>query len=496
MKRTFRAAASAGALMALLVSPLFSQTFRKYVALGDSLTAAVEGNCLVERHQRRSYPKLVADALGIGDFQQPFISERAVSGPVGVCLGAVDAGGTITVGAVSQQGAPTNAALARPYDNLGIPGANAADLVDLRVANPSGNTANRFAAAILRNFGPGPAGIPPGGPFEGRNAVEEANLLSPDLVTVWAGPNDVLGAALSGTAIDGVTLTPVALFESKYTQVMTGVSTGGRTVVVLNVPDVSAIPFTTTVPPVLVDPATRQPVVIGGSTVPLLGPRTTATCSTAPCPLPDGTLVTLGASALLAQGTGIPTAAGGTGQPLPDGSFSPPATLNPGVLLYPEEVALIRQRTADLNARIASIASANGATVLDIHAIFEDIGAHGYEAGGGIVLTNAFLTGGIFSADGVHPSNLGYALVATKIIQHLNATEGTDLELPDFAHSLFEPDEPDVPAIPASGVLDPAAGPFGYSMRMWKDLVSIAAPGDFELVFPGPVKPVKKVSPR
>src|SRR4029453_8107210 len=137
----------------------------------------VEGNCLVTRHQQRSYPKLVADALGISDFQQPLVSERALgaAGATGTCLGAVVGGGTITVGPVSSQGVPTNATLPRPYDNLGMPGANAADLVDLRVSNPTGNTANRSAALVLRNF--------PGGPFEGRNAIEEANLLNPDLVS-------------------------------------------------------------------------------------------------------------------------------------------------------------------------------------------------------------------------------------------------------------------------------------------------------------------------
>jgi hypothetical protein len=480
--KLFRTAAAGVALLALLAAPVYSQTtFRKYVALGDSLTAAVEGNCLVERHQQRSFPRLVADQLGISDFQQPLVSELALtSAGTGVCLGAVVAGGAITVGAASNQGLPRNTTLARPYDNLGIPGANAADLVDLRVANPTGNTANRSAAFVLRNF--------PTGPFEGRSVLDEANLLSPDLVTVWAGNNDVLGAALSGAAVDGVTLTPVAVFESKYTQLMTGLRMTGRTVVALNVPDVSALAFTRTIPPVVVNPVTRQPVLVGGQPVSLLGPRTTATCSTAPCPLPAGTLVTLGASSLLALGVGIPASLGGSGLALPDGSFSPPATLNQGVLLYPDEVAAIQTRGNELNARIASIAGANGATVLDTHALFDQIVGHGYEVGGGIVVTTAFLTGGLFSADGFHPSNIGYAIVAKEIVQHLNDTKGTDFELPDLAHTLFEPD---VPVITATGVVDPAAGPFGFSLSMWKDLVSAASSGEFETVFPAPGKRFK-----
>jgi lysophospholipase L1-like esterase len=488
MKRSlFRAAVSAGAFTALAASSLFAQTtFRKYVALGDSLTAAFEGFCLVERHQVRSFPKLVADQLGISDFQQPLVSERAVTSPPGVvCLGAVVVGSTITVGAVSQQGTPRNATLPRPYDNLGIVGANAADLVDLKVSNPSGGTANRFGALVLRNF--------PGGPFENMSAVDEANLLSPDLVTVWAGPNDVLGAALSGAAIEGVTLTPITVFDAKYTQVMTGLRATGRTVVALNIADVASIPFTTTIPPIVVNPTTRQPVLVGGQPVPLLGERTTSSCLTAPCPLPTGTLVTLGASSLLAQGIGIPTfIPGGTGLPLPDGSFSQPATLNQGVLLYPDEVALIRQRTVDLNARIASIASANGATVLDIHALFDQMATQGYEVGGGIVVTTAFLTGGILSPDGVHASNIGYAIVATEFIKHLNATKGTDFELPDLAHTVFEPD---VPQLSAAGAPEPAAGPFGYSMQMWKELVAAASPvaEGFDVVFPVLSKRAKKL---
>src|SRR6266496_2323794 len=310
MKRmTFRAALSAAVLTALAASPLFSQTTsHKFVAVGDSLIAGEEGNCLVERHQNRSWVKLVANQLGIADFQQPLISERALTNPLTEqpCLGAVISGQTITVGAVSQMGTNQNAALSRPYDNLGFIGSpRIKDFVDLKVSVPGRSGTDNRAAAVLRNFA--------GGPFEGRSAVDEANSLNPDLVGLWAGNNDVLGAATSA-----IVNPPTS----------TGCLVAGFTV-----PDVAAIPFETTIPPVVVNPATRQPVLVGGQPVALLGPRTTATCSTPPCPLPPGTLVTLPASSLLAQGIGIPVALGGTGLPLPDGGFSPPSTLNPGVLL-------------------------------------------------------------------------------------------------------------------------------------------------------------------
>ncbi len=91
----------------------------------------------------------------------------------------------------------------------------------------------------------------------------------------------------------------------------------------------ASLPFVTTIPPVLVNPATRQPVLINGQLVPLLGQGDAAyPCIPVPpdqgCGLPPGSRVTLPASQLLAQGIGIPVAAGGTGQPLPNGTFTPP----------------------------------------------------------------------------------------------------------------------------------------------------------------------------
>jgi lysophospholipase L1-like esterase len=306
--------------------------------------------------------------------------------------------------------------------------------VDLKVSNPTAGGVNASAALVLRNF--------PGGRFEGMSAVDETNLLTPDLVSLWIGNNDVLGAALAGVAQEGVTLTPLASFTAKYNEVMTGLRATGRTLVVLNVPDVAAIPFTTTVPPVVVNPATRQPVLVGGQPVPLLGSRTSATCPTAPCPIPADTLVTIQAIPLLTAGIGIPTALGGTGLPLPDGSFTSP-TLNAGVLLYADEVAAIRTRTNEINAAIASAANSAGAILLDIHAFFEDIKAHGYEVPGlGLTLTPAFLSGGIFSADGFHPNNIAHAIIADEIIQALNEARDLSIERPNLADAFFTADLP------------------------------------------------------
>ncbi len=162
------------------------------------------------------------------------------------------------------------------------------------------------------------------------------------------------------------------------------------------------------------------------------------------CPLPDGSLVTLLATPLLGMGLGIPVELGGTGQPLPHGTFTPPATFTSGVVLYPDDVTAIRAHIDGYNAAIAASASANGAILVDSHAVFNEIASSGFSIGG-VTVTTSFLTGGIFSFDGVHPSAIGYGIAANEFIKALNASAGTSIPLPNFAQILFTPNVPDLP---------------------------------------------------
>ena len=80
----------------------------------------------------------------------------------------------------------------------------------------------------------------------------------------------------------------------------------------------------------------------------------------------------------------------------------------------------------DPNVRsIETLAAKQGLT---IEALWADIcRSQGIEANGHH-LTNAFL-GGLFSLDGVHPTNTGYAVIANKFITTLNQTRGTSIPL-------------------------------------------------------------------
>lgn len=463
--------------------------FTHYVALGDSLTAGYESGCLVDRHQLHSYPALLAKAMGhtiagVGDgdlthFQQPLIGEPGLE----PCYGAtLNPDGTVTVGPISNTpGSPENGLLARPYDNLGIPGAHSYDLVDVTTSpGPTDPGANIYTV-VLRNFD--------GSPLAGTSAMEQAIGLSPSFITVWIGNNDVLDAAASATAISdsctllngdpnhtciGITITDIDTFTAKYTELLQTLQAAlpGVTIAVANIPDVTAIPFVTTLAPVVVNPATRQPVLDpNGQPIPLIGEQHDGT----PAPLPLNTSVTLGAAALEAElpGIGVPCAvymaAGGPadfcfgpmptdgtpnpqGLALPDGKIvAPGGTCNgavlqngglcPGVLLYADEDALIHSQTVAINSAIATVAASVGARVFDVNALFNDIHAHG-RSYAGVSVTTDYLTGGVFSFDGVHPSNAGYAVFADEYIRWINSTYGAKLPRPNVLDALFTPDVP------------------------------------------------------
>jgi lysophospholipase L1-like esterase len=360
--------------------PAAAQTnFSRYVSIGDSLAAGVESNSLVETHQLRSVPALIARQAGAADFQQPLVSEPGIP-PELTLVTLVPA--PFVAPKAATAGAPKNAALGRPYNNLAVPGATVNDA--LNTLTDAGGSHD----LVLRGRG---------------TQVQQALSLGPTAITLWIGNNDVLGAAVRGRVVEGVTITPAATFRALYSQVVAALKTSGAFIVAANLPDVSAIPFVTTIKPYVTNPTTGAPVLVAGSRVPLIGPAG---------PLPSTALVTIAASTLLAQGIGIPAALGGTGAPLPD-----------EVVLDPAEIAMIQDRVNTNNQAIRDICAAASIPVLDVHAIFAELSTTGRHVGG-ITLTNAFLSGGVFSYDGVHPNDVGYALVANEWIRVINEQGG------------------------------------------------------------------------
>jgi len=373
--------ASLLALAFLMAGAAFGQAdFSKYVALGDSLTAGFSSGSINANFQNSSYPALLAKQFGISGFQQPLVSppglppilalQRLVPTPV---IGPSAATG----------GVPTNLTLPRPYDNMAVPGATVHDLLTkLRSTSATDPT-----DLILRQLG--------------FTQLAQGLSLHPTFVTLWIGNNDALGSATAGT---DQLLTPTASFEADYRAIAGAIAASGAKMAFGNIPDVTTIPFVTTLTRFIPNPATGQPAVIAGNFVPLLGPDG---------PLQPGDFVLLTATSELAVGRGIPVALGGSGVPLSN-----------SVVLNASEAANVRARVNAYNAIIQAVANERGAALVDANAALTELATTGVDIGG-ITYTSAFLKGGAFSYDGVHPTKFGYAFLANLFIDSINKKFGT-----------------------------------------------------------------------
>jgi lysophospholipase L1-like esterase len=362
--------------------------FSKYVAFGDSLTAGFSSGGLVRTFQVNSYPALIyRQATGkTTGFEQPLVTEPGLSStPHFGLLRLARLVPTPVVAPTPGDGQPANLNLLRAYDNMAVPGADVHDLI----ATVQGG----FHNLILRGTG--------------FTQLQQGLSLRPTFVTLWIGNNDALGAATSGI-VNNDTLTPLTSFEADYRAAANAIAASGAKMAIANIPNVTSIPFVTTLTRFIPNPATGQPAIINGQPVPLIGPGGQ--------PLQAGDFVLLSASAVLAQGFGIPLALGGNGQPLPD-----------SVVLSAAEAATIRDRVNGYNAVIRAVANEKGAAFVDANTVLTNVATRGINIGG-ITYTGGFLTGGVFSYDGVHPTAFGYAYIANLFIDAINEKFGNDIE--------------------------------------------------------------------
>lgn len=412
--------ASLLALVLLMAGAAFGQQadFSKYVALGDSLTAGFSSGSINRTYQVNSYPALIyrqATGRSTG-FEQPLVSEPGLPGILGLRR-LVPLSITPTPGG----GQPLNLNLPRPYDNMAIPGARLRDLL----IKTQSTSASDPTDLILRR--------------QGATQLQQGLSLRPTFVTLWIGNNDALAAATSGVVIEGVTLTPLAQFETDYRAVAAAVASTGAKMAIANIPNVTSIPFVTTLTRFVPNPATGQPVLINGQPVPLIGPNGQ---------LQQGDFVLLTASAELAQGRGIPAALGGSGQPLSDSA-----------VLSAAEAATIRDRVNNYNNVIRTVANERGAAFVDANAILQDLSVRGINVGG-ITYSSAFLTGGVFSYDGVHPTAFGYAFIANRFIEAINDKFGNDIKPVNLYPFVFGTTAASAAAVSAGATIDESAAQF------------------------------------
>jgi hypothetical protein len=360
--------------------------FSVYVSTGTSVTAGQESGGLVDHHQRHGYAYLFAHQAGALSFTYPSVSADGF--PPLLQIRSLSPLLVDTLGRT--RGTFTNYAQPTSYHNMGVPGSILFDLVDsTNYYNPAldPERPNLFNE-IVRHRG---------------TILQQVIGLRPTFVSIEYGANEVLGPATEGS---GTPIVTTQQFDQLLAVALGALHTAlpQTKIALVNVPDVTSIPFVTTFPPFTVSTATGQPV-------PLVGPNG---------PLGPGDHVLLTAAGLIAAGDGIPVngynyvnpAQPGNGNPLPD-----------QVVLDAGEAASLQTTIDGYNSSIRQHAASVGAAVVDFNALLRQANSTGLRFQG-TTYTTEYIKGGLFSLDGVHPTDLGYGFIANAMIDAVNATFG------------------------------------------------------------------------
>ena len=457
--------------------------FSNYVSLGNSLTAGYADSALYISGQEDSYPNIMAEQFGFvggGDFTQPLTSDNLG----GLLYGGVQISGNRLVLSADENGNPfptpldgtpmtdVTTSATGPFNNMGVPGAKSYHLVTPgygSVAGVANGTANPWFARFATS--------------ESTTVLADAVSLNPTFFSLWIGNNDILGYATSGgSGVDqagnfdpstygGNDITDPNVFAAAYSAQVDALVAGGAKGVLLNIPDVTSIPYFTTVPTqsIPLDAATAGAVnaqfalyngalgqlVAGG----FISPEEAAIRAInfvegvnypimTDVDLTDVTAILIGAgldpqtAALLGQLRQVKsddlvvlTASSVLGT-VPDpsnplGIVGVSLPLPNSLVLSSTEQARVATAGASYNAIIEGLAAANELGYGDMKSALAEVAANGAFYNGG-VLTSTYVTGGAFSLDGVHPSPRGYAFTANTIIDVINTTYNASIPKVDI----------------------------------------------------------------
>jgi lysophospholipase L1-like esterase len=338
-------------------------------------------------------------------------------------------------------GLPINLNYPAPYNNLGIPGAVLYDVLNATSSTTcaqalTGGSPNPFFDIVLRN-----TALHLGSQFQ------QAKALQPTLVTCWIGNNDVLGFATSG-GVSPSSPTPAATFDYLYNLLADSLATLGAKIVVANIPNVTTIPFFTTVGPLLAEEIPWTAAGIPGLFYQKHGTTTPNITVFADSAQLAGlqVLITLTGqnyTSLLGKPTGkwytdnhYPALPPGIDTTKPFG-FYPTNPWPDALILDADEIITAETATAAFNTSIGNYAASKGFGLVDINAVFNNIFLQSVMHGGlsysGVEFTAFFISGGLFSLDGVHPTGQGQGLIADEFIKVINAKFGANYPLINLA---------------------------------------------------------------
>jgi hypothetical protein len=452
--------------------------FSKYIAVGASFTAGYSDGALFKASQESSFPNILASkfsSVGGGDFNQPLMADNIgglLYGGTKIQEPRLYFNGAGPTRLVADPTTDVTVSVAGDLNNYGIPGAKSFHFLAAgygRVQGVPQGSANPYFARMASSAS--------------ATVLGDAMAQNPTFFTLSeVGGNDVLGYATSGgSGVDrspntadnsnpanygGNDITNPNVFDKVFRGMVAAMTSGGAKGVIATVPDITLLPFFTTVPfnPVPLDAATVAVVnsayaaYNGGiqQAFAYLVGNTPMTQEMADAEIAKRTIsFAVGANAvviidedltdLTAINPGLISMRQSTAEDflvLTGSSFigtladpnNPSSVNGVGVpladkwVLTSNELASIKVATDAYNATITDVAAASeNVALIDLNAILR-------EAASGIkfdryTLTTGLVTGGLVSLDGVHLTSRGYALMANRILGAVDAKFGSNFTL-------------------------------------------------------------------
>jgi hypothetical protein len=372
-------------LLGLIVTaPLYGQKqpgFSRFVVAGDSLSAGYQNSQLIDSGQVHGYANVIATQAGVS-LNLPLLPPPGYPQITIIQGHAVDTGFDQT---------PFGALLHKPHTlDFAVPGFTLAALVGLQpFCNP--NPADQFypievmASKILN---PTCSTNPP-------TELLEAATQRPTTAILWVGSNDALFSLLFG-----MLPTDPAVFSGLHGLAATTMANASGHLVMANIPDVTLTAYLTSVPKL-------------------------AAILNRPVPFVESKLGLNSSDMVTPYAFPLIQAMGSSLTALPDSDSQGPVVIRAATL------ATIRADVILYNAAIASEAAATDATLVDIYSLINELAANGVVVGSQKLTTN--FMGGLFSLDGVHPTNTGYAIIANEFIKTMNQSLHADIPYVDVA---------------------------------------------------------------
>lgn len=370
-----------------------------FVVVSDSL-AATQNSSMREAQSVNLFPALIAGQAG---WPYEFARISAPGFPAALVIKSLD---PLSIEQSTKDpgewGTRTNPGAV--ICNVSVPGAKVGDAL---LGDPQSYHVQDYEPVFLGNQAlvMKLSGAPSPGAAYPLSQVAYAEALRPETAILWLGSNDVLWSALMA---DASYITPEHTFRQNYREAISRIAATGADLVVANIPDVTVIPFLVT------------PEEFGTQLAESLGVNPSmAEALAAAVGVGPGDHTTLNVWEYLTLVPPSETC-------FDEATWTSACLLPPGLVFTAEELDATQEATRRFNRIIRFEAWRHHAAFVDIHAILNLVDRYGYWVGPGRVITTDML-GGVFTLDGIHPTNTGHAVIANAFITALNWRYGAGI---------------------------------------------------------------------